>query len=186
MRSYFNSGLFLAAILLFFLPFLEVRCGDGSRFAKMNGFDMAFARGPSFESEESEEFIADNEELMQKMQAEKKQDWFTLGVLLALGFGIVIQFIPKFQKPVFSILISFFSVVLLSVMMYAIRKVWDQQMAVYLDNPFFKNMFYVRLHFGIGLWLVIGLNSLIIIQNIIFFFQDRRASFLQEYKPENN
>jgi hypothetical protein len=70
--------------------------------------------------------------------------------------------------------------------MYAIRKVWDQQMAVYLDNPFFKNMFYVRLHFGIGLWLVIGLNSLIIIQNIIFFFQDRRASFLQEYKPENN
>jgi hypothetical protein len=183
MRTYLNSGLFLSAILLFFLPFFELRCGDGSRFAQMNGFDMAFARGIQFESEESAVYFEQNPEIKKKMKEKNRPDMFTLLALFALFAGLVIQFVPGIKRGLVSVILAIVSILVLSGMMFMVNHIWTQQMAAAMENPFIRKMVVVSLEYGYGVWLVIGLCVFIATINVIFILNDRKSAFLDVYVP---
>jgi len=186
MRKFLNSGLFLAAISLFFLPFLELRCSDGSRFAHLKGVDMAFARGIQFESEETEAYFEENPQMMQQLNKQNKPDVFTLASLLLLFAGMVSPFIPKAARPLLSMLFSGLSLAVLLAMMYMVNYVWNKQTASLSDNPFFQKMFVVNLVYGIGLWLVLGICFFIFILNWVFLHQDKKISHLQKSQSEES
>ena len=186
MRTYLNSSLFLCSILLFFMPFLELRCTDGSRFAKMNGFDLAFARGVQFESEESVAYFSENPQMIEKIREQNRPDLFTILTLVMLFAGIIIQFIPRIKNALFSVLLALCGITLLSVLMFMVNYLWDKQTASFRENPFFGKMFNIQLAFGNGIWLVIFTCTLIVLLNVVFLINDRKNAHLDVYYPEDN
>lgn len=178
MRSFLNSGFFLAAILLFFLPFVELKCSDGDAFAGMTGFDMAFARGITFTDPEMIEYIQKNDIYK---EYHKQPDVFSLFCLLLLLSGIILQFILRKQRPLAALVISGSVLTVLGVFQAFTRYTWNSEMKKMGD---IQSLFPVVLEFGIGMWLVMLACLILLVINLFFILQDRKNKYLSVYHPE--
>lgn len=184
MRKYINSGLFTVVILLFFLPFMEVRCND-QEIVHASGMAMAF--NLKFETNEDlfggmGGMMKDNNELQSQLDKNnRKPDVFGLITLFLMLLGIAFQFIPSLNKPWMSAVVSGVALLSLFLMHLIYSKAWEEK----LSSGGAEMLGYMKftLHFVYGYWLAllgcIGLLS----YNIFNQIQDNRTKALEVYYP---
>lgn len=184
MRKYINSGLFTVVILLFFLPFMEVRCND-QEIVHASGIAMAL--NLKFETNEDlfggmGGMMKDNNELQSQLDKNnRKPDVFGLITLFLMLLGIAFQFIPALNKPWMSAVVSGVALISLLLMYLIYSNAWEKK----LNSGGAEMLGYMRftLHFVYGYWLaLLGCISLLA-YNIFNQIQDNRAKVLQVYYP---
>jgi hypothetical protein len=184
MRKYINSGLFTVVILLFFLPFMEVRCND-QEIVHASG--MAMALNLKFETNEDlfggmGGMMKDNNEMQSALDKNnRKPDVFGIITLFLMVIGIAFQFVPSLSKPWISALIGGIALIALLLMYFIYTKGWEDK----LNSGGVEMLGYMRftLHFVYGYWLALLGCIGLLAYNIFNQIQDNRAKALEVYYP---
>jgi len=171
MRYYINSSLFTVLILLFFLPFLEIKCND-SKLASISGYALITAGDMEMEDASMMEYMKNSEEfsLLDK-QRKKQPDVFSLATLILLVLGAVLSLALKKFKEETSVIISITIICILLVFRAIMLDQWEKQMGSVPDM-----LSYVRLtlNFALGFWLLVLGNSIIVAVNTYYIIQRRK------------
>jgi len=179
MRYYLNSGLFLATILIFFLPFMEIRCND-SALGHMTGYDLATKGEFRMNDPSMSEYMQGDEyEAIKKQQ--KGPDPFTIISLLLLITGGVVQLALKKKREMFAVICASSSVLVLIVMQVIYIYQWNSKMP---DTG--EMMSYVKftLHFVFGYWLALSIPVIIASLNTWYIFNDKKEAAITPYDPD--
>lgn len=185
MRKYINSGLFSVVILLFLLPFIEVRCND-QEIVHASG--MAMALNLKFETNEDVfggmgGMMKDNDQMTSALDKQnRKPDVFGIITLFVMLLGIAFQFIPVLQKSWISAVLAGVAILSLLLMYLIYTRGWEKKMNSESGSEMFGYMKFT-LHFVYGYWLAllgcIGLFA----YNIFNQIQDNRNNRLELYYP---
>jgi hypothetical protein len=184
MRKYINSGLFTVVILLFFLPFMEVRCNNQEI---LHASGMAMALNLKFDT--NEDLFGGMGGMMgedNKMQSaldsnNRKPDVFGLITLFLMIVGVAFQFVPVLQKPWMSAIVAGVAVLSLLLMYVIYTSGWKDK----IGSGGAEMLGYMNftLHFVYGYWLsLLGCIGLLA-YNIFNQIQDKRAKALAVYYP---
>ena len=186
MRKYINSGLFTVVILLFFLPFMEVRCNNQE---VVHASGMAMALNLKFDT--NEDLFGGMGGMMgedNKMQSaldsnNRKPDVFGLITLFLMIVGIAFQFVPVLQKPWMSAIVAGVAVLSLLLMYVIYTSGWEKKIGSGGAGAEMLGYMNFTLHFVYGYWLsLLGCVGLLA-YNIFNQVQDKRAKALEVYYP---
>jgi len=186
MRKYINSGLFTVVILLFFLPFMEVRCNNQE---VVHASGMAMALNLKFDT--NEDLFGGMGGMMgedNKMQSaldsnNRKPDVFGLITLFLMIVGIAFQFVPVLQKPWMSAIVAGVAVLSLLLMYVIYTSGWEKKIGSGGAGAEMLGYMNFTLHFVYGYWLsLLGCVGLLA-YNIFNQVQDKRAKALEIYYP---
>lgn len=181
MHKFVNSGLFVTVILLFFLPFMEIRCNDEA-FIHASGMAMAFELPFEVNDSMMSGYMQGNEELNNAMSdSKRKPDVFGLIVLFISVIGVAFQFIPVLNKPWMTSLIGGLALLSLLAMYFFYNKGWEKQMSG--GNEMLR-YFKFTLHFVYGYWLALITTLLIFGFNVYRQIQERRNAYIAPYVGE--
>ena len=185
MRKYINSGLFSVVILLFLLPFIEVRCND-QEIVHASG--MAMALNLKFETNEDVfggmgGMMKDNDQMTSALDKQnRKPDVFGIITLFLMLLGIAFQFIPVLQKPWISAVLAGVAVLALVLMYLIYTRGWEKKMNSESGSEMFGYMKFT-LHFVYGYWLALLGCIGLLAYNIFNQIQDNRAKAIAVYYP---
>jgi hypothetical protein len=186
MRKYINSGLFTVVILLFFLPFMEVRCNNQE---VVHASGMAMALNLKFDT--NEDLFGGMGGMMgedNKMQSaldsnNRKPDVFGLITLFLMIVGIAFQFVPVLQKPWMSAIVAGVAVLSLLLMYVIYTSGWEKKIGSGGAGAEMLGYMNFTLHFVYGYWLsLLGCIGLLA-YNVFNQIQDKRAKALEVYYP---
>jgi hypothetical protein len=186
MRKYINSGLFTVVILLFFLPFMEVRCNNQE---VVHASGMAMALNLKFDT--NEDLFGGMGGMMgedNKMQSaldsnNRKPDVFGLITLFLMIVGVTFQFVPVLQKPWMSAVVAGVAVLSLLLMYIIYTSGWEKKIGSGGAGAEMLGYMNFTLHFVYGYWLsLLGCVGLLA-YNIFNQVQDKRAKALEVYYP---
>jgi hypothetical protein len=184
MRKYINSGLFSVVILLFFLPFMEVRCNN-DKIVHATG--VAMALNLKFETNSQlgglGGMMNKNDELQSALDSGKrKPDVFGLITLFLLHVGIIFQFIPVLQKPWMSAILAGVAALSLSLMYFIYTSGWEEKISS-IRGAEIGGFMNFTLHFVYGYWLALLGCIGLLAYNIFNQIQDNRAKAIAVYYP---
>lgn len=147
-----NSSLFLALLLCFFLPFIEIKCND-TKLGSMTGFSMMTGGDMELQDMSMMDYLKDNKEFnMLNKQRKDHPDVFSLIAFSLLVIGLILSLVLKSYREQSSIIIALLVLAVLFVFRGFMLYQWNKQMG---SQPEMFSYIKLTLNFAIGFWLVI-------------------------------
>lgn len=181
---YFKSSLLGACLILFFLPFVEIKCND-ENLVNASAMELAFVRPLKLNTPAMlDQYIGENSEMNEAMNAinsdKRKPDVLLIAYLVFLLTALGLLFAPKPKLQTGSTVASFLALLSLVGFYFVYKKGWEDNVSSDLGAlPMVK----LSLHFGWALWLsMLFLIGAIAIQ-ISAFLSERKDRQLEIYNP---
>lgn len=184
--NYFKSSLLGACLILFFLPFVEIKCNQ-ENLLNASAMELAFARPLKMSTPAIfEQYLGENSEMSEAMNTmnsdKRKPDVLLIAYLVCLVASIVLLFVPKPKLQLGSVVTTALALLSLICFYFVYKKGWEDSVSGKLDSMPMVN---ISLHFGWALWISMLLLVSILAIEIVVFFSNRKERALQVYNPSD-
>jgi len=179
MLRYINSGIFFASLLLFFLPFINIKCND-AKLASVSGYSLMTAGDMDVEDLGMLDYIKNNEGFSELENSRKKKpDVFTWAAAIAILVGGIVSLTIKKNNELFVLIIAFITVIILILFRVLLLMAWKENIASQTEM-----LSYIRISLGFaaGYWLLLITHLLLGISNSILLFLKKKQ---ERYQLEN-
>lgn len=181
---YFKSSLLGACLILFFLPFVEIKCNE-ENLVNASAMELAFARPLKLNTPEMlEQYLGENSEMSEAMNAinseKRKPDVLLIAYLILLVAGFALLFAPKPKLQAGSAVATLLALLSLIGFYFVYKKGWEDNVSGELGSI---PMVSLSLHFCWALWLSMMLLVGAIALQIATFLSERKDRQLEIYDP---
>ncbi len=171
MRYYINSGLFACLIVCFLLPFLEIKCND-TRLGSMSGYSLMTAGEMDLQDAGMMDYLKDNEEFkLLNNERKKHPDVFTIAAAVLLLLGVLLSLILKNFREQTAVIISAIVIAILLAFRGMMLYQWEKQLGA---QPEMLSFIKLSISFGLGYWLVVIGNAVIMGLNGYYLFKRKK------------
>lgn len=179
---YIKSSLLGACLILFFLPFVEIKCNE-ENLVNASAMELAFARPLKVNTPAMfDQYLGENSEMNEAMNAinseKRKPDVLLIAYLVCLIAGIALLFAPKPKLgSVVTIILALLSLI---GFYFVYKKGWEDNVSGDLGSI---PMVSLSLHFGWALWLSMLLLISFIAVQVAQYLSERKDRQLELYNP---
>jgi hypothetical protein len=182
---YIKSSLLGACLILFFLPFVEIKCNE-ENLVNASAMELAFARPLKLNTPAMlEQYLGDNSEMKEAMNAinsdKRKPDVLLIAYLICLVAGFALMFAPKPRLQAGSAVASLLALLSLMGFYFVYKKGWEDNVSGDLGSIPMINL---SLHFGWALWLSMLILLATIAIQVITYLSQRKDRKLEIYNPD--
>jgi type IV secretory pathway VirB2 component (pilin) len=181
---YIKSSLLGACLILFFLPFVEIKCNE-ENLVNASAMELAFARPLKVNTPAMfDQYLGENSEMNEAMNAinseKRKPDVLLIAYLVCLIAGIALLFAPKPKLQFGSVVTIILALLSLIGFYFVYKKGWEDNVSGDLGSI---PMVSLSLHFGWALWLSMLLLISFIAVQVAQYLSERKDRQLELYNP---
>jgi len=182
---YIKSSLLGACLILFFLPFVEIKCNE-ENLVNASAMELAFARPLKLNTPEMlEQYLGEDSEMSEAMNAinsdKRKPDVLLIVYLVCLLTGISLLFAPRPKLQTGSAVASLLALLTLIGFYFVYKKGWEDNVSGELGAIPMVNL---SLHFGWALWLSLLLLIATVAIQVMTYISERKDRQLEVYNPD--
>jgi hypothetical protein len=182
---YIKSSLLGACLILFFLPFVEIKCNE-ENLVNASAMELAFARPLKLNTPSMfEQYIGESSEMSEAMNAinsdKRKPDVLLIAYLICLVAGFALMFVPKPKLQAGSTVASLLALLSLIGFYFVYKKGWEDNVSGELGSI---PMVSLSLHFCWALWLSMFILVAIIAIQVMTYLSHRKDRQLEIYNPD--
>jgi hypothetical protein len=182
---YIKSSLLGACLILFFLPFVEIKCNE-ENLVNASAMELAFARPLKLNTPSMfEQYIGESSEMSEAMNAinsdKRKPDVLLIAYLICLVAGFALMFVPKPKLQAGSTVASLLALFSLIGFYLVYKKGWEDNVSGEIGA---FPMINLSLHFGWALWLSMFILVAIIAIQVMTYLSHRKDRQLEIYNPD--
>jgi type IV secretory pathway VirB2 component (pilin) len=181
---YIKSSLLGACLILFFLPFVEIKCNE-ENLVNASAMELAFARPLKVNTPAMfDQYLGENSEMNEAMNAinseKRKPDVLLIAYIVCLIAGIALLFAPKPKLQFGSVVTIILALLSLIGFYFVYKKGWEDNVSGDLGSI---PMVSLSLHFGWALWLSMLLLISFIAVQVAQYLSERKDRQLELYNP---